>query len=116
MYCRNCGSEVNENAVVCVHCGALVDENKLSAQTAPKGNGNAVGLVGFILSFFPYTVIAGFICSIIGYIRAKNGNLKYKNLSLAGIIISSVFIGLAFIGLIIGLSTASYVGAYASVG
>ena len=27
MYCRNCGSKLDENAYVCVNCGVLVDSN-----------------------------------------------------------------------------------------
>lgn len=27
MYCKNCGSEIHEKAVVCVHCGCAVEEN-----------------------------------------------------------------------------------------
>ena len=26
MYCKNCGAELNENAVVCTKCGVLVGE------------------------------------------------------------------------------------------
>ena len=27
-YCRECGKEINENAVICIHCGCQVKEVK----------------------------------------------------------------------------------------
>ena len=102
MYCRNCGSEVNDNAVVCVHCGAMLDDRvSFDGKQIQNNKSNTIGLVGFILSFFVSFAIAGLICSIIGYMRAKNEGGGYKRLSLAGIIISASILGLTVIGLII---------------
>ena len=36
MFCRNCGKEVNDNAVVCVSCGAAVKPQS-SKQDGPIG-------------------------------------------------------------------------------
>ncbi len=32
MFCKHCGKEINDNAVVCVHCGCAVSEqyNKIA--------------------------------------------------------------------------------------
>lgn len=27
MFCQNCGNEINDNAVVCIHCGCAVPSN-----------------------------------------------------------------------------------------
>lgn len=27
MYCKNCGSEVNDNAIICIKCGCSLCEN-----------------------------------------------------------------------------------------
>lgn len=55
-----------------------------------------MALIGFILSFF--IAIAGLICSIIGYKRAKEEGLDGgKGMALAGIIISAIEIGFAVI-------------------
>lgn len=45
MFCKNCGKEINDNAVVCPECGVATD--KLQQQTAPaaaptKTNGWAI--------------------------------------------------------------------------
>ena len=43
-YCRECGKEINENAVVCVHCGCAI-ENKNNINERSKA-------VAFLLRFF----------------------------------------------------------------
>lgn len=60
------------------------------SQANTTTNTNTIAIVGFILSFF--VALAGLICSIIGYQNAKKG-APYKGLSVAGIIISAVWIG-----------------------
>ena len=91
MFCKNCGKEINDNAVVCPHCGVQVGK----VETSSDGKKNNMALIGFILSFF--IAIAGLICSIIGYKRAKEEGLDGKGMALAGIIISAIEIGFAVI-------------------
>ncbi|MDE6617673.1 MAG: zinc-ribbon domain-containing protein [Clostridiales bacterium] len=62
MFCKNCGSNISDDAVFCPNCGtqvgegqsqpqaAPVAENKPNNNTAKPQTSNAVGLVGFILS------------------------------------------------------------------
>ncbi len=92
MFCKNCGSQIDDNAAVCPHCGVATDNYK----TAPTVNEtNTIAIVGFILSFF--IAIAGLICSIIGYKKAKEMNGTGKGFALAGIIISAIEIVLTVI-------------------
>ena len=89
MFCKNCGKEVYDNAIICPHCGfQLKSIEQANRVVAPQENNNTIALVGFIMSFL--VTIAGLICSIIGFNRAKNLGLPRKNLALAGIIISIV--------------------------
>lgn len=46
-YCSNCGSNVNENAVVCVSCGAAIANTQLTANGDTGGFGYA--LLGFLI-------------------------------------------------------------------
>ena len=103
MFCKNCGKEVNDNAVICPNCGVPTDNYNRSA-SAPEQK-NTLALVGFILSFF--VSIAGLIVSIIAYKNAKKPefNGDGKNFALAGIIISAVSLG---IGLISGIITSIF--------
>ena len=95
MFCKNCGKEVSDNAVICPNCGVATDNYmKTNAQPAQK---NTMAIVGFILSFF--VTIAGLIISIIAYKNAKKPeyNGDGKSFALAGIIISAVSMGLSLV-------------------
>ena len=98
MYCKNCGHEVNDNAVICPNCGVATDN--YTKTNAPEQK-NTMALVGFILSFF--VSIAGLIISIIAYKNAKKPeyNGDGKNFALAGIIISAVSLGIGLISSIV---------------
>lgn len=90
MFCRNCGKEVNDGAVVCPHCG--VQLALIKGEETKKTS--AIAVVGFIFSFFISFV--GLICSIIGYVKCRDEKLKGKGLAIAGIIISLVSMVLVF--------------------
>lgn len=91
-YCRYCGEQIADEAVICVHCG-----RDLGLQAPPvqqKSSLNVLCLIGFIMSFVAGMI--GLILSIIGYSQVKNTNDNTsKNLAKAGIIISAVELGLA---------------------
>ena len=62
MYCKNCGQEVNDNAVVCIHCGCAVETKNNSTiitdGTSKKGMGVLfgllLGLIGLIIGIVMY--------------------------------------------------------------
>lgn len=63
MYCPNCGNQVNDNAVVCVHCGAAVGNNynysyNPEHQTSKTGIGVllalVLGLIGLVIGLLLY--------------------------------------------------------------
>ena len=87
MFCKNCGREIDDKAVVCPQCGVAVAPLNTAAPAETKET-NTLAIVGFILSFF--IAIAGLICSIIGYRNAPQFGGKGKGLALAGIIISVI--------------------------
>ena len=96
MYCKYCGEEINEKAVICPKCGQIINAEALGRTTSSTSNQtNVLALVGFILSFF--VSIAGLVCSIIGYKKAPEYGGNGKNLALAGIIISAISIALSII-------------------
>ena len=64
MYCKNCGNEVNKNAVVCPCCGCSVQSN----DTSKKG-------LGFVLGFF-----LGLIGLIIGLCMYDSTSVEKKNI------------------------------------
>ena len=46
-YCSNCGSQLNENADVCLSCGKAVEGNKPVLQTQTTNNQTLYGFLGF---------------------------------------------------------------------
>ena len=119
MFCQKCGHQVPDDATFCGQCGANLKVNAQAStpqaqpyvqpsttntttgttDTAHTTNqSNSIAIVGFILSFF--IALAGLICCIIGYNNAKKG-APYKGLSVAGIVISSIWMGLVFISILV---------------
>ena len=102
MYCRHCGAEINDKAVICVYC-------QTPTQACKNAAGGFHGVVGFILAlislFLPITGLdivlgtAAFIFSVIGLMRNQR-----VGLSIAGIVISL----LAVIGAIVMLFDGTY--------
>ncbi len=81
-YCKNCGTQLDDNAYVCPTCGMRTDP--VSAPV-PTSTTNTFAIVGFILAFF--MPLLGLIFSIIGLNKVKECN-SGKGLAIAGIIIS----------------------------
>lgn len=100
MYCKNCGNQIHDDAVVCVHCGCPVQQNATDKACA-KPKSNALAIIGFILSFL--IPVAGLICSILGARQADTDGGKYKGLATAGIVISSILLAVEIVLAIIAV-------------
>lgn len=96
MYCKNCGKEINDKAVVCINCGVAVAPLTPALKPAPltpaEGKGkNVCSVVGFV---FACLGVVGTIFSLIGLILsiiglAQSGKCRAgKGLGIAGIIVS----------------------------
>lgn len=131
MFCRYCGSEIDDKAVICVHCGLptpnmpgeLKPTQPVEAQqpAQPPKKANLLGIFGFALSVFSVLVlfsamagsesfpfdaiilsIGAIVLSILGMARAK-ADKSGRGLALAGLIISGVQLVFWIILFIIGL-------------
>lgn len=100
-YCENCGKGIDDNAVICPNCGVPVKDSKSTSTSQNAAPTNGFAIAGFILSLFGG--LLGLIFSIIGCVKSQNPtyNGKGLGLSIAGIVISCVWI---FIILAISLS------------
>lgn len=97
-YCVNCGKQIADQAVFCTGCGCSTDYGKnIGYDYAPpqiQDSFSPISVTGFVLSFI--VAIAGLIVSIIAHNEAKRtGSGKSVGMSKAGIIISSVSMGVA---------------------
>lgn len=104
--CMKCGCAADGN--FCPNCGSLLSDVEYggTSSTAPQPqeqprDRNTFAIVGFILSFV--SSILGLVFSILAFRQLKDTRCTDRNFALAGIIISSVSIGLAVIGVIIYL-------------
>lgn len=95
MFCKNCGKEVDDQAVICPYCGVQLGKIE---NGKPANETCTLAIVGFILSFF--ISIAGLICSIIAYRKCRDENLNGKGFAVAGIVISAVSVAVALIYII----------------
>lgn len=110
-YCSHCGREVLDDAVICPGCGCSVRYDGAGAGNGfskPNGvpqqqpippyadNYSGLSVAGLILSFI--SPLIGLILSIVAHNEAKRtGSLKTASMSKAGIIVSSVFLGIVAI-------------------
>lgn len=104
MFCKNCGSQINDDAVVCPNCGVATEKMPAAATAQPavqKTNGFAIaGLVLAIIGAcggnygFCVPSILGLVFSIIGMIKCKKEEQGGYGLAIGGLVVS--IIGLVF--------------------
>ena len=102
MFCSKCGGKIDANSGFCPNCGASVAGGNQQPVYNNNEGSNGFAIAGFVLSLV--MPILGLIFSCIGYSKAKIMNDNGKGLALSGIIISSVFIGIAIIAIIVVLA------------
>ncbi|MBQ7923946.1 MAG: hypothetical protein IJ329_01415 [Clostridia bacterium] len=85
MYCKYCGKEVAENAVVCLNCGGWIQAEVKPRKQKEYVNGMAIA--GFVCSFF--IPLLGWIFGGIGLNKANKNNGKGKGLAIAAIAVAS---------------------------
>ncbi len=109
-FCVHCGKECLDDAIICPACGCSVQyennrANTNQRQNVPPVNSAAdkcsvLSILGFVFAFL--NSIAGLVLSIVAFHEAKKktGSVKSAKLALAGIIISSVIIGIVVLSAI----------------
>ncbi len=100
MYCKNCGAEIDDEAVLCPKCGIMTgklpaEERAPAAAPAPL---NIIALIGFIFSFIQ--PIPGLICSIIGKKEVAKTGERGEAFAKAGLIISIVELSAAVLSIV----------------
>lgn len=92
-YCKNCGAELADDAVVCTGCGTQLTEEQ---QPLKK---NVMAIVGFVLSLvalfvnlYAIPAVVGLVLSIVGLVQIKKGGYMNKKLAIAGIVLSAIAI------------------------
>lgn len=105
MFCKNCGKEIDDNAVVCPNCGVATEklqETTAATQVEEKKKTNVFAIIGFILSLVTWGMVfvntyaywicfvAGLVLSILGIVWAAKKNANLKGLAIAGVVLTAV--------------------------
>lgn len=97
MFCKNCGHQLPDDAIICASCGATTDNYR--RPEVPKQQ-NLLAVVGFVLSFF--VSLAGLICSAIALKRSdRDYDGDGKGMAVAGTVISSVALVVKIITIVV---------------
>lgn len=107
MLCKTCGKEVDDNAVVCPHCGCALNETPAETPAEAPAQATAIkpakksafAILGFICSlislvyngYFIFTIL-GLVLSIIGVIDCKKNNKLKKGRAVSGIVLAAIMI------------------------
>ena len=97
MYCTNCGKEIDDKAVICVHCGVPTDNYSTLANVKTEQKTNGLAIAGFAVglaslwfgAFLAIPSVAGLILSIFGMKNKAKYN-RCNGLAVAGLVISIV--------------------------
>lgn len=108
MYCKKCGKEINDDAVVCVHCGCAVEDKKPAVSNSQDFNTPKTGM-GVLLG-----LLLGLVGLLIGVLIYPEGTVARKTFIKAWGITFGITIGVSIIiGAISGVVMA---GMYNSMG
>ena len=89
-FCTHCGSEINDDAVVCIKCGCSVEcKNMHRAESSCESKSSAslvLGIIGIVFAWL--FALVGHITSIIGIVL---GIKEYKeNEKMSGLVLSII--------------------------
>lgn len=83
MFCSNCGKEIDDKAVVCIHCGCET-KNKNKQQKGSNGClGCLIVLIGFLMILGVIFISALYVTEIndeINKTTGQNSSILYKML------------------------------------
>ena len=102
-FCTQCGKEINENAVVCIHCGCAVARSGRSNFGSQIQAPTILGIIGIISAWL--FALAGHITSIIGIVLGAKEYKETKNMT--GLVLSILGEVCAICSSIIGLFAVS---------
>lgn len=83
MYCQKCGKEIDDDAVVCAHCGCLVNQAQPLAKASKQDKANiGLGIVSFIVPVF------GWIYGGIRYSEHPKSSKTYITCGIVGFVLN----------------------------
>lgn len=100
MYCKYCGKQIDDKAVMCVHCGRLLTTDfapRLVSAYSKKAEKSISGLLlSLIVLILPIFSVLSLIVSSMQFVKAKKYNLINKY-ALSGLVLSAVILTLVIL-------------------
>ena len=106
MYCKKCGKEINDNAVICPSCGCATDKyEQKNFKNESDSSSAGWAVLGFLLPL---------IGLILYLVWKEELPLRAKSIGKGALVsvIVNVVIGLLW-GILIGIGACAYIGSYA---
>ncbi len=82
MYCRNCGKEIHDEAVICVHCGVATGKNS-NVLNGTSDNPASGGLIALSVLFPLVGLIIGIVFQSTGKPAAGKTCIKVSVITMA---------------------------------
>ena len=90
-YCKTCGAELVDEAVVCPKCGVATSEIQAPLKSNPMAiTGFVLSLVAMFINLWAIPAILGLVMSIVGLVQIKKGGFKNRGLAIAGIVLGAI--------------------------
>ena len=102
-FCPSCGAETNPSAVVCTKCGAGLTKVMAAASGQPKTPGLAIAslVCGLIICCWPLTGIAAVICGHLAMAKINRGEAGGKTIATVGLVLGYIGIALGILSIIL---------------
>lgn len=103
MFCPECDKQLSSKANMCPHCGYAF-KNINNGSDSSKGENYNMALASLICSFFGITSIVSLILGIIVLNSNKGKQNSAKTMATISVIISSVFMFIVFLWIVVSLT------------
>ena len=98
MYCKNCGAEINDRAVICVKCGAAVQNQNAPVGQLKTNKGLAKFILLSILTLGIYgLVVMSAVSTDINVAASRYDGKKTMHFCLLAFIVGPITLGIAYI-------------------
>ena len=89
-YCKTCGAELVDDAVVCPKCGVATEVQATLQKNKFAIAGFVLALVAMFINLYAIPAVLGLVFSIMGLIQIKKGGFKNRGLAIAGIVLAAI--------------------------
>ena len=103
MFCPECDKQLSSKANMCPHCGYAF-KNINNGNDSSKGENYNMALASLICSFFGITSIVSLVLGIIVLNSNKGKQNSARTMATISVIISSVFMFIVFLWIVVSLT------------